>query len=88
MEWFRGVILRERRLRDLQERLQVLQQDLGQHGVLIKGLDRDLDDLEAYVKKVMGRVTGGVRREEKAVEQPDDINQQIRDGKLGTLRIR
>jgi len=53
-----------------------------------KVLDRDMDDIEAYVKKVLGRVTGGERRTEKdkagngplAAQLPDDINERIQEG--------
>lgn len=88
MSWFREVVCRQKELRSLREALDDVTQRLWNFEHSQKRLDRDMDDLEAYVKKVLGRVTGGIRREEKDTPVDEDINQQIRDGKLGTLRVR
>ncbi len=88
MSWFREVIYRQKELRSLREALDDVSQRLWDYEHSHKRLDRDMDDLEAYVKKVLGRVTGGMRREEKDAPEDEDINQQIREGKLGTLRVR
>jgi len=86
MGWFREVILRERRIRALQEALDGVTRRHEEIERQIKHLDRDQDDLETYVKKVMGRVSGGDRKASK--DAPEDINQQIRDGSYGPVRIR
>jgi len=88
MSWIREIIYRQKELRTLREALDGLSQRLWDFEHSQKRLDRDMDDLEAYVKKVLGRVTGGIRREEKDPVVDEDLNQQIREGKLGTLRVR
>ncbi len=88
MNWIREIIYRQKAIRDLREALDGLSQRLWEFEHGQKRLDRDMDDLEAYVKKVLGRVTGGIRREEKDAPEGPDINEQIREGKLGTLRVR
>lgn len=55
-------------------------------------LELDFYELKTYVKKVMGRVASGERRDRqefvKEVSPPcaDDINTQIRDGTFGLRR--
>lgn len=86
MAWFRDIILREQRIRALQEGQDALNLRVATMKQDLTGLDRDMDDLNSYVKKSLGRITGGMRRAEEP--DKDDINEQIRQGKLGAIRVR
>jgi len=60
--------------------------------VKLDQLELEFYELKQYVKKVMGRVAAGQRRDRQDVEaQPaapcsDDINTMIRDGTYGVRR--
>ncbi len=87
----RAILAQNRRLEDLERRVDAIAQDLRRRELHVEDLSASLEYTQAEIKKLRGRVTGGLRKEAEedgGKQPPVDINEAIRSGTFSLRRHR
>lgn len=87
----RAILAQNRRLEDLERRLESLSADSRRRDLALEETRAALEYVQADITKLRGRVTGGLRKkgDENGEQQPppqEDVNQLIREGRFPIRR--